>query len=100
MMQKSGTISQIPPSEKLLLSDAEAAEVLGIGVSFFRRLIRSGDIAPIPAELGKRRLHRRDMLEKWVQLGLPHRLDPAWQELGQVHLVESASASADHGREA
>jgi len=80
----------IPASEKLLLSDSEAAAMVGVGVSYFRQLVRKGIVAPIPVALGKRRLHRRDLLEKWVKLGLPTRLDPAWQHDGSMTLVESA----------
>lgn len=67
----------VPP---LLLSDAQAAAMLGIGTSYFRRLIADGTIAPAPVALGKRRLHRRDLLERWVTLGLPHRTSPTWKQ--------------------
>ena len=70
----------IAPADRLLLNDREAAELLGIEQSYFRRLVGSGDIAPVPVRLGRRRLHRRDLLERWVRLGMPKRDDPRWRE--------------------
>lgn len=64
----------------LLLNDQQAAEMLGIGTSYFRRLIADGTIGPAPVALGKRRLHRRDLLEKWVSMGLPNRTSTTWKQ--------------------
>lgn len=83
----------IPP---LLLDDSEAAQMLGIGTSYFRRLIADGTIAPTPTALGKRRLHRRDLLERWVLLGLPHRTSSAWRAV----TVQTPGAGATAEEEA
>ena len=59
--------------EPLLVDDDGAAALLGIGTSFFRELMREGQIGPAPVRLRKRKLHRVDHLRRFVSEGLPDR---------------------------
>jgi len=59
--------------EPLLVDDDGAAAMLGVGVSFFRELLKTGRIGPLPVRLGKRKLHRVDLLRRFVRAGLPDR---------------------------
>jgi hypothetical protein len=61
--------------EPFLVSDADAARLLGISVAYFRSLEKRGDIGPLPVRLGsgKRRLHRVAELRRWVAAGMPPR---------------------------
>lgn len=68
---KGGTMATETP-EKLLLSDKEAAELLGIGRTLFWGLHSSGRL-PLPVRLGRRTLWRRDLLEKFVEWNCPAR---------------------------
>jgi hypothetical protein len=63
--------------EPALVDDPTAAKMLGVGVSYFRVLVSRGAIGPEPIWLGKRRLHRVDLLRRWVRMGMPDRA--AWQ---------------------
>jgi len=56
----------------LLLSDTQAARVLGIGRTLFLQLDSSGRI-PQAVRLGKRKLWRTRELESWVDMGMPNR---------------------------
>lgn len=70
-----------PTVEALLVNDEHAAAMLGIGVSYFRELLKSGAIGPQPVRLGRRQLHRPDLLQAWVMAGLPDRA--AWLAMNQ-----------------
>lgn len=59
--------------EPLLVPDEVAAAMLGVGVSYFRGLLKQGAIGPEPVRLGRRQLHRPDLLRAWVEAGLPDR---------------------------
>ena len=50
--------------QRMLLSEVEAREFLGIGRTFLWRLLASGDITSI--KLGRRRLFPRAELEKFI----------------------------------
>lgn len=64
------------PAIKFLVDDTEAAEALGISRAHFLALEKQGAIGPKPVEgLGRRRLYRVSELEKWVDCGLPRRID-------------------------
>ena len=67
------TEQTIPSVLALLVDDVTAAAMLGLGVSFFRELLKSGAIGPEPVKLGRRQLHRCDLLRVWVERGLPDR---------------------------
>jgi len=67
------TEQTIPSVLALLVDDVTAAAMLGLGVSFFRELLKSGAIGPEPVKLGRRQLHRCDLLQRWVAAGLPPR---------------------------
>jgi len=62
--------------EPLLVPDEVAAAMLGVGVSYFRGLLKQGAIGPEPVRLGRRQLHRVDLLRAFVEAGLPDRA--AW----------------------
>jgi len=57
----------------LLIDFAAAAALLGIGVSTFYAMDRSGELGPQGIRLRRRRLWRRDELAEWVRAGCPHR---------------------------
>ena len=62
-----------PAVEALLVDDVTAAAMLGLGVSFFRELLKSGVIGPEPVKLGRRQLHRVDQLRAWILAAMPDR---------------------------
>jgi excisionase family DNA binding protein len=57
----------------LLIDFAAAAALLGIGVSTFYAMNRSGELGPRGIRLRRRRLWRRDELATWVRCGCPRR---------------------------
>ena len=54
----------------LLLTDCQAAELLGVSRSHFRELVRTGR-APEQVKLGRAARWRRDELQAWIAAGLP-----------------------------
>jgi len=76
----SSNVTAAPP-EPLLVPDEVAAAMLGVGVSYFRQLLKAGSIGPQPVRLGRRQLHRPDLLRAWVSAGLPDRA--AWLAMQQ-----------------
>ncbi len=57
----------------LLLDFKTAARMIGIGVSTFYAMDRSGELGPQGVRLRRRRLWRRDELAEWVRAGCPRR---------------------------
>jgi predicted DNA-binding transcriptional regulator AlpA len=55
--------------EPLLLSDREAAALLGISRAHFHRLRVTGKVGPEPIPLGRCRRWERDALVRWVSIG-------------------------------
>jgi hypothetical protein len=74
-------VTAAPSVVALLVNDEQAAGMLGIGVSYFREMLKSGAIGPQPVRLGRRQLHRPDLLQAWVMAGLPDRA--AWLAMGE-----------------
>ncbi len=62
----------IETPEKLLLSDKEAAELLGIGRTLLWGLHSAGKI-PLPVRLGRRTLWNVEELRNWTAAGCPAR---------------------------
>jgi excisionase family DNA binding protein len=60
-------------NEKLLLSAAEAAGLLGISRSAYYSLLSSGRIGPLPVRLGRSVRFDRRELERWVAAKCPCR---------------------------
>lgn len=67
----------IETTEKLLLSAAEVAALLGISRSAFYSLLSSGRIGPMQVRLGRSVRWRVDELQAWVTAGCPSR--DRWQ---------------------
>lgn len=63
---------QIETGDKLLLSAAEAAAVLGISRSQLYALHSSGRL-PLPLKLGRRTLFLFEELKSWTHAGCPSR---------------------------
>lgn len=59
--------------EKLLISAAEAATMIGVGRTLFYELNTSGRLGPMPVRLGRRTLWRKAELAEWVESGCPVR---------------------------
>lgn len=59
-------------SELLMLTDTQAAQLLGIGKTLFRQM-NSGALVPRPIRLGRRCLWSRPSIETYVKLGCPPR---------------------------
>ena len=59
--------------DALLLSAQDAAELLSITRSHFYALHSSGRLGPLPIQLGRRTLWRREELVNWVAAGCPVR---------------------------
>ncbi|MCX5643212.1 MAG: hypothetical protein NTZ17_00785 [Phycisphaerae bacterium] len=57
----------------LLLDFKTAAGLIGVGVSTFYAMDRSGELGPQGIRLRRRRLWRRDELAEWVRAGCPRR---------------------------
>ncbi len=57
-----------PADLKTSLSASEAAELLGCSARHFNRLVRLGDIRPIPGKARRRRYDRAD-IERYKQHG-------------------------------
>lgn len=57
----------------LLLDFREAARLIGVGVSTFYAMDRSGELGPQGIRLRRRRLWPREELAAWVRAGCPHR---------------------------
>jgi excisionase family DNA binding protein len=59
--------------DKLLLSAAEVAALLGISRSAFYSLLSSGRIGPMPVRFGRSARWRAEELAEWVRAGCPSR---------------------------
>jgi excisionase family DNA binding protein len=70
--------SSISIKEKIGLSAAEAAEIIGVGRTAFYQLNSSGRL-PLPRRLGRRVLWDRRELEAWFDAGCPERQH--WQAM-------------------
>ncbi len=64
-------IKAAPPIEPLLLRAKDAAQACGLSVSTWYSLMAQGKAAP-SLKLGKARLWRRDLLEKYVAWDCPN----------------------------
>lgn len=71
--------------EPLLLSAAEAAQLLGVGRTLFWSMHSSGRLGPLPTRLGRRTLWRRRELEDYVAAGCPAR--DKWMEIRKASLL-------------
>jgi predicted DNA-binding transcriptional regulator AlpA len=54
----------IPAHERAGLSRLEAAEMIGVSPTLFDQLVRDG-IMPPPKKIGRRRVWKRQDVEKW-----------------------------------
>lgn len=88
-MSDTGSTPQVQMPEAVLVDDMGAAGLLGIGATYFRRLVAQGRIGPAGVRLGRRRLHRVDELRRWVKAGLPNRAE--W-----VRLVATEGKNSPH----
>jgi predicted DNA-binding transcriptional regulator AlpA len=61
--------SEHSPREPLLISDRQAAALLGISRAHFHRLRAAGKVGPEPIPLGRCRRWERDALVRWVSIG-------------------------------
>jgi len=71
-----GTIQGLggPPANSPLLVDFKtAAGLIGVGVSTFYAMDRSGELGPQGIRLRRRRLWSREELAAWVRAGCPRR---------------------------
>lgn len=59
------------PAQPLLIPDAEAAALCGIGRATWHRLRSAARIGPQPVRLGRAVRYRRAEVEKWVAAGCP-----------------------------
>ena len=66
--------------ERLVLTAAEAAQLLGISVRHFWSLLASGRIGPQPLAFGRTRRWRRAELVEWIAAGAPSR--DQWRSVG------------------
>jgi excisionase family DNA binding protein len=57
----------------LLVDFKTAARLIGVGVSTFYAMDRSGELGPQGIRLRRRRLWRRDELVEWVRAACPRR---------------------------
>ena len=64
--------------QALLLSFADAAEILSVSRTMLYQMSSDGRLGPTPYKIGRRTLLRRAEIEAWVQAGLPPRT--AWLE--------------------
>jgi len=62
--------------EPLLIDCKTASALLGVGISTFYAMDRSGELGPPGLRLRRRRLWPREELVAWVQAGCPPR--PQW----------------------
>lgn len=63
----------VETAEKLLLSAAEVAHLLGISRSAFYSLLSSGRIGPMPIRFGRAVRWDRRELERWIAAKCPCR---------------------------
>ena len=64
--------------ESLLVSFSEAAFLLGISRTMLYQMHSSGLLGPMVQKIGRRSLINRSELERWVDAGLPPRVQ--WQK--------------------
>ena len=62
-----------PHCERVVLTAAEAAEILGISVRHFQSCLATGRLGPQPIALGRAKRWRKDELLSWVAAGAPPR---------------------------
>jgi len=75
--------------EPILVGIEGAASMLGISVTAFKALDRTGQIGPLPTELGvcRRRLYCVSELRRWAEAGCPPR--EKWQVMrGEIFFQE------------
>ncbi|MBN2183151.1 MAG: helix-turn-helix domain-containing protein [Sedimentisphaerales bacterium] len=65
--------------EPLLLSFAEASDLLNISRTLLYGMHSDGRLGPIPHKIGRRSLLCRKEIEKWVDAGMPTR--EKWLEM-------------------
>lgn len=65
--------------EPILLSAAQAAQLLGVGRTLWYQLVATGR-APAPLHLGGRVLWRTRELRAWIEAGAPPRARWHWPE--------------------
>jgi excisionase family DNA binding protein len=65
--------AEVQTNSPLLLDFREAARLLGVGISTFYAMDRSGELGPQGIRLRRRRLWPREELAAWVRAGCPHR---------------------------
>ena len=72
---------QTMTTERLLVGVEGAASMLGISVTAFKALDRTGQIGPLPVELGtcRRRLYCCSELRRWAEAGCKTR--ESWQAM-------------------
>jgi hypothetical protein len=65
--------------EPALVGVEDAASMLGISVTAFKTLDRTGQLGPMPVRVGmcRRRLYKVSELRAWVEAGCPNR--EKWQ---------------------
>jgi len=68
----------LPGVLPLLVSDEQAARMLGISRSLWRRQHSAGRV-PMPVKIGRRTLWRREELRDWVSADCPPRHRWQWQ---------------------
>lgn len=90
-MTERRTIQVIEPA---LLRPDEAAQMLGMSLTMFKGLARSGRIGPLPIRLGAKcvRWSRQSLID-WVASGCPSR--ERWMELGATPRVTAGPRLAD-----
>lgn len=75
--------------ERILLSAAEVADVLGISVRHFYSLESSGRVGPLPIRLGRTVRWSADQVRRWAEQNCPGR--ETWLKFSQNRLQASAS---------
>ena len=69
------------PLSPLLVDDATAAEILGIGKTLLREMVRTGELGPPPIRIRSLQRHSTESLRQWVAMGCPSR--PVWLSLSK-----------------
>ena len=75
--------------ERILLSAAEVAGLLGVSLRHFYGLLSSGRVGPLPVRLGRCIRWRRGEIEQWVQAGCPGR--ETWVKNSEKSLQSAGS---------
>jgi hypothetical protein len=78
-----------PPIQRLLLSNEEAAEALGLSRNSFHAISSNGKLGPLPIRLTARPQWSAKELAAWVDAGCPGR--DQWQRIrGEMKKVLTA----------